>query len=358
MDKSTVTEPQIVPPNLTERRRHILNIVVQEFVHTAQPVGSQTIAKNYDLGVSPATIRNDLAYLEQEGLLTHPHTSAGRVPTDAGYRYFVQYLLTDAELPPEERQAIRVQFRQARQELDQWLNLSTAILARTSQGAALATAPRATKSYYKHLELVGIQDTKVLLVLVLQDGTVKQQLLDLDQAMEQSELSRISNELNDHLVHADATAITEARSNFSPFAKQVATLVAEIIEQLDHQFSEQIYRDGLVQVLEAPEFSGSDHARKIVRVFEQRSLLEQVLGDYSAGSSYRRNEIHVMISGEGRYSDLQDISLVIGRYGILDQATGVVGVIGPLRMPYGRTISAVRYISTLMSEMVEDMYAG
>lgn len=357
-DVQALIDNTFIKHDLTERRRHILNIVIQEYVQTAQPVGSQTIAQKYDLGVSSATIRNDLAYLEQEGLLTHPHTSAGRVPTDAGYRFFVQHLLIDAELPSEERKAIRIQFRQARQELDQWLNMSTAILARTSQGAAIATAPRAAKSYYKHLELVGIQDTKVLLVLVLQDGTVKQQLLDLDQPMEQAELSRVSNELNDRLAHADAATIAEVSDSLSPLAKQVATLIITMIEQLDSQFSEQIYRDGLVQVLEAPEFSGSDHLRKIVRVFEQRSLLEQILGEFYAGNSYRQNDIHVMISGEGKYSDLQDISLVIGRYGILDQATGVVGVVGPLRMPYGRTISAVRFISMLMSEMVEDMYAG
>jgi heat-inducible transcriptional repressor len=343
---------------LSERRRYVLRIVIQEYVQHAQPVGSNTIAQNYDLGVSSATIRNDLAYLEQEGLLTHPHTSAGRIPTDAGYRYFVQHMLIDAELPSEERSEIRVQFRQARQELDQWLRLSTAILARASQSAAIATAPRAAKHLYKHLELVGIHDTKVLLVLVLQDGTVKQQLLDLDQPMEQPALSRVSNELNDQLAHATVDSIPAACDGLSPFAQQVALLVTEIIEQLDNQFSTQIYRDGLVQVLEAPEFAGGEDVRKIVRVFEQRSLLEQVLGDYLAGNTYSGNEIQVMIAGEGRYSDLQDISLVIGRYGVHNQATGMVGVVGPLRMPYGRTISAVRFVSRVMSEMVEELYTG
>jgi heat-inducible transcriptional repressor len=343
---------------LSERRRYILSIVIQEYVQNAQPVGSKVIAERYDLGVSSATIRNDLAYLEQEGLLTHPHTSAGRVPTDEGYRYFVQHMLNDAELPSEERSAIRVQFRQVRQELDQWLRLSTAVLARTSQSAAIATAPRAIKHHYKHLELVGIQDTKVLLVLVLQDGTVKQQMLDLDQPMEQSALSRASNELNDKLAHADAETIGSTCGSLSPFAQQVAILVQEIIERLDSQFSSEIYRDGLVQVLEAPEFVGGEDVRKIVRVFEQRSLLEQILGEYFAGNPRGDNEIRVMIAGEGRYADLQDISLVIGRYGVQNQTSGVLGVVGPLRMPYGRTISAVRFVARVMSEMVEEMYAG
>lgn len=338
---------------LAERRRRILNIVIQEYVQTAQPVGSGTIAQNYDLGVSPATIRNDLAFLEEEGLLTHPHTSAGRIPTDAGYRYFVQHLLTESELPHDERRAIRSQFQQARQELDQWLRLSTSVLARTSQSAALATAPRAARSHFKHLELVGIHDTKVLLVLVLQDGTVKQQLLDLDQPMEQRELSLASNELNEELARADAEAITTKAVLLAPFARQVALLISEVMERIDNHISGQIYRDGLVQILEAPDFAGGEHVRKIVRVFEQRTLLEQVLGEYPDNAT----GIQVMIAGEGRYAELQDISLVIGRYGVSDRATGVVGVIGPLRMPYGRTISAVRFVSGLMSEMVEDIYA-
>lgn len=341
---------------LTERRRRVLNIVIQEYVQNAQPVGSNTIIQNYDLGVSAATVRNDLAYLEQQGLLTHPHTSAGRVPTDTGYRFFVQFLLTDSELPAEERKAIRVQFQQARQELDQWLRVSTAVLARTSQSAALATAPRGARSRYKHLELVGIHDTKVLLVLVLQDGTVKQQLLDLDEPMEQRELSLVSNELNDLFARADVNAITAIYGRLTPFAHQVAILISEIMERIDNQLSGQIYRDGLAQVLEAPEFAGGEDVRKIVRVFEQRSLLEQILGDYHNDNT-EPNNIQVFIAGEGRYADLQDISLVIGRYGITDRATGVIGVVGPLRMPYGRTISAVRFVSGLMSEMVEDMYA-
>jgi heat-inducible transcriptional repressor len=346
-------QPMRVSDGLAERRRRILNIVIQEFVQTAQPVGSGAIAQNYDLGVSTATIRNDLAYLEEEGLLTHPHTSAGRIPTDAGYRYFVQHLLTESELPHEERRAIRVQFKQARQELDQWLRLSTSVLARTSQSAALATAPRSAQSHFKHLELVGIHDTKVLLVLVLQDGGVKQQLLDLDKAMEQSELSQVSNELNDLLTRANAETIATQSTGLSPFAAQVAVLISEIMAHIDNHMSGQIYRDGLVQILEAPDFIGADHVRKIVRVFEQHTVLEQILGDYPD----KATDIQVVIAGEGRYAELEDISLVIGRYGLSDRATGVVGVIGPMRMPYGRTISAVRFVSGLMSEMVEDMYA-
>ncbi len=193
---------------LTDRQRQVLRIVIQEYVETAQPVGSAAIVSEYDLGVSPATIRNDLAALEKLGLLTHPHTSAGRVPTELGFRFFVRHLLAEPALLPVEQEVIRTQFREARQEVDQWLRISTAVLARASHGAALATAPRSARCRFKHMELVHIHSTKVLLVLVLQEGAVKQQLLDINEEIDQGELSRISNELNDHLQGCDASAIT------------------------------------------------------------------------------------------------------------------------------------------------------
>jgi heat-inducible transcriptional repressor len=326
--------------------------VIQEYAKSAQPVGSHVIAQHYDLGVSSATIRNDLAALEREGLLTHPHTSAGRVPTDSGYRYFVQHLLSEAELSSAERSDIRVQFSQARQELDQWLRLSTSVLARTTQAAALATAPRTNVSRFKHLELVAIHGIKVLLILVLQEGAVKQQLLDLDQPMEQSELSRTSNELNAHLVGLSARAVGEKVVGLSPFARQVGMLVVDLIASMDRQSSGQIYRDGLMQILEAPEFAEGDNARRIVQVFEGQSVIEQVADQYGG-----MEDIHVVISGDGRFAELRDISLVLSRYGVMDQATGLLGVVGPRRMLYGRTMGAVRFVAALMSEIVEEIYS-
>jgi len=346
--------------SITERRQHILRIVVQEYVSTAQPVSSNSIANQHGLGVSAATIRNDLAALEQEGLLTHPHTSAGRIPTDAGYRFFVRHLLADAELPSAERKIIRMEFNQADQELDQWLRLSTAVLARASQSAALATAPRATQCRFKHMELVQIHDEKVLLVLVLEAGMVKQQVLDLDQPIAQTELSKISNQLNVELAGQDGIAIytlhagvkeAEELNSSDLLIRQIAVLIADVMERIDRQTGGQIYRDGLVQILEAPEFAFGENVRRIVRVFEQRSLLDQIVDEYGD-----EQDVQVVIAGNGRFSELEDISLIISSYGVSNHATGILGVVGPVRMPYGRTISAVRFVSSLMSELVGDIY--
>lgn len=336
---------------LTDRQRQVLRIVIQEYVETAQPVGSAKIVGEYDLGVSPATIRNELAALEKLGLLTHPHTSAGRVPTELGFRFFVRHLLTEPALLPVEQEAIRREFQAARREVDQWLRVSTAVLARASHGAALATAPRAARCRFKHMELVHIHSTKVLLVLVLQEGAVKQQLLDINEEIDQGELSRISNELNAHLQGCDAAAIAAHAATLSPFSRQVAMLVMDAMQRLDDQGSGPVFRDGLADMLRLPEFAEGENVRKIVQVLEQPLLLEQIADQY-----VRRNAVHVVISGDGRFDELRNVSIVLTRYGTAERISGLLGVIGPVRMWYDRSIGAVRFVSDLMSEMVEDIY--
>jgi heat-inducible transcriptional repressor len=338
--------------SISERQREVLRIVIQEFVQTAQPVGSAGIVGRHDLGVSPATIRNDLAALERMGLLTHPHTSAGRVPTDLGYRFFVHYLLASLDLAPEEQMAIRRQFHYALPEVDQWLRTSTAVLAKTVLSAAVATAPRATRCTFKHMELVHIQGTKVLLVLVLQEGAVKQQLLDVNQPIEQDELSRISNELNDQLVGLDSSGVAVVATRLTPFAAQVAGLAAETMRRIEQYAGGVIFRDGLAEVLSTPEFAEGENARRIVRVLEEPGLIEQIAAGLPGDA------VHVVIAGDGRYDELRDVSLVLSRYGVGDRVSGLLGVIGPVRMRYGRTIGAVRFVSDLVSEKLEEIYGG
>jgi heat-inducible transcriptional repressor len=348
-----MNDEQLSIDSISERQREVLRIVVQEFVQTAQPVGSAGIVGRYDLGVSPATIRNDLAALERMGLLTHPHTSAGRVPTDLGYRFFVHYLLANLELTPEEQALIRRQFHHVPAEVDQWLRTSASVLARTSHSAAVATAPRTIHCTFKHVELVHIQGTKVLLVLVLQEGAVKQQLLDLDQPMEQNELSRTSNELNDQLAGLDSSGITTHVSKLTPFAQQVAKLAVAAMRRIEQHEGGLIFRDGLAEVLSAPEFAESEYARRVVRVLEEPGLIEQIAEELPGSDT-----VHVMIAGDGRYAELRDVSLVLSRYGVSDRVSGLLGVVGPVRMRYGQTIGAVRFVSDIMSEKLEGMYGG
>lgn len=340
---------------MTPRRQAVLGLVIRSYIEKGQPIGSKAFVQGYGLDISPATIRNEMAALEEMGYLTHPHTSAGRVPTEQGYRYFVQHLLGDTELPLAEQHMIRHQFHQARMELDQWLSLAVAVLAHTTRKAALATPPRAPESRFKHLELISLRDTLVLMVLVLQGGTIKQQLLNLEQPLEQEVLSRISNQLNERLAGLTAERISGMLDALEVFPQQIAVLVQQILRAVDQQASNQVYRDGLANILDEPEFAEAGQVRQMVQALEGPELVNMVT---TATQPLEVGGVQVLIGGEGRWHELAELSLVLSRYGVAGGASGLLGVVGPTRMTYDRTIGAVRYVSRLMSDLVSSCFNG
>ena len=337
---------------MTERRQMLLALAIKEYVKKAQPVGSETLAR-LDLGISPATIRNELAALEEEGFLTHPHTSAGRVPTEKGYRYFVETLMDNLELSADEQQMIRHQFHQVTLDVEQWMRLSAAVLAHTSNMAALVTAPSAQQTRFKHVELIAISETVAMMVLVLQAGTVKQQMLYSTDLLEQDELRRVANQLNEKFVGRTAADIKNLSRNLSGFRLTVAQRVQQIIEQMDHRTSREIYRDGLLDILRQPEFVGVDKMQQLLEVLEQRTMLEELLQSLAPAHG-----VQVVIGSEGGREELNDYSLVMARYGIEGEASGVIGVIGPMRMQYSRAVSAVRYVSVMLDDLMMRFYSG
>lgn len=338
--------------DLTPRRQAILGIVMREYIATATPVGSRTIAQRYGLGISPATIRNEMAYLEEAGYLTHPHTSAGRVPTVKGYRYFVERLMEEVELPLAEQRTIRHQFHQAGMELEEWVRLSAAVLAHTAQAAALVTAPRAPLCRFKRLELISLHDPLALLILVLQDGTVKQQMLTVAQPIAQEEMSRIANKLNDLLDGLSRHEVPHAVPPLSALEEQVVEHVVDLMGQVDRLIRHEIYRYGLPHVLREPEFAEAERAQQVIRMVEQSDLLETVLCQVALS----RRGVQIVIGGQGHWEDLRDYSLVLARYGVVEQAMGVLGIMGPIRMPYERAVSTVRYVADLMSDLLQQRY--
>lgn len=343
---------------LTPRQQTILGLTVREYVRSASPVSSQSLVDHYGLPVSSATVRNELARLEETGHLTHPHTSAGRVPTHEGYRYFVERLLGEVELPLRERLTIVHQFHQARHNLEQWMPLAASTLAHTAQGAALVTAPQSEKARYKHLQLISTQGVGVLLVLVLQGGMVKQRMLTLAEPLTQGELAEVSERLN--RLYGGLTAkeieedLQERNTALSEFEVDVARLVSEIVHRIDTGSAGPIYSDGLSEVLRHPEFSEAENAQQIVRVMEERSLLRTVMEE---ALSPDVGNVRVLVGGEGQWEQLRACSLVLARYGVSDFSTGALGVVGPTRMLYGRAISAVRFVAEVLSELVHETYA-
>jgi heat-inducible transcriptional repressor len=350
-------------PKLTSRQQLILGLVVREYISSetesedggrkVQPVGSKVLVERYKLDVSSATIRNELAKLEEYGYLMHPHTSAGRIPTDSGYRYFVEWLMGDDELPIEERRTIDHQFHQARLDLEQWMQLASSVLARTSGSVAIISAPHSTQARCKHLQLISTQGRLVLLVLVLQDGTVKQEMLTLADPLSQSELDEVSTRLNELLNNRGAEELKAMQANLPALEGDVLTRVIEILNRTDQWAAADMFRDGLSELMRKPEFEDRESAEGLLKVFEERSLLEDVMG---TALNPAVNGVQVVIGSEGRWAELRDCSLVLARYGVPDRASGALGVVGPTRMPYGRTISAVRYVSVLMTNLISEIF--
>ncbi|MGB9724174.1 MAG: heat-inducible transcriptional repressor HrcA [Chloroflexia bacterium] len=344
----------VVPkvPRLTARRELILKLVIQEYVRTALPVASETLVQNYALGVSSATVRNDLAALEELGLLYHPHTSAGRVPTDQGYRYFVEHLMEWHPLPAEEQRMVRHQFYQVRTDVEEWVRLAASALARLSRSAAVVTPARSFRSRFKHLELLSVHDTRVLLVLIFQDGTIRQHMLTLSEAVSQEELSRMAGRMNACLAGLDASEVAgQVGEEWSVLERQILNLVVSTMQQLDRWEWEEVVRDGALETLEQPEFASADQARRFLEILEQGRFLLEMLAQ-----ALQRSGIQVIIGGESQREEMRDYSLILSRYGLAGRQEGVLGVLGPTRMPYPRSISAVRFIARTLSELLAELH--
>jgi heat-inducible transcriptional repressor len=300
------------------------------------------------LQVSSATVRNELAVLDDLGYLQQLHTSAGRIPTEKGYRYFVQRLVGEFELPLDERQMIRHQFHQTRLELDQWMRLAAAVLAHTSHSASIVTAPQPTAFRYRHVQLISTQGRLVLMILVLVGGQVQQQMLTLAEPVTQTRLSSVAAKLNGRYENADYDEIQSRQYQHDDALEQdVLRLVLDGMARASRRGISDIYRDGLANIIE------DEGTRQAVRVLEEGAFLASVLTETLDPDS---RGVQVVIGGEGRWEELRDCTMILARYGAIGQLTGAVAVLGPTRMAYGRNISAVRYVAELMSGLVSDYY--
>jgi heat-inducible transcriptional repressor len=340
---------------LTERQKLILALIIHTYVETAQPVGSKTLIERYKLETSSATIRNDMVELTEAGYLRQPYTSAGRVPTEEGYRYFVRQLMGQTELPMNTRRTIAHQFYQAGRDVNRWMRLAASVLAHQSQGASLVTSPRPESARFKHLSLISTHGRQVLMVMVWSGGQVRQQMLTLAEPVSQEQLSTAAGHINLVCEGLDAEAIESLSGQFDALEQDVLKLIREELERMKQVVSGEVYRDGLTNVLSEPEFAESESARKALRVLEERSMLEDLLSRTVLTSGM--DEVQVLIGGEGTWEDLRDCSMVLARYGAPGLITGALGVLGPTRMAYGHTVSTVRFVSGLLSDLVIEMLA-
>lgn len=295
-----------------------------------------------------------MAALARAGLLEQPHTSAGRVPTEEGYRYFVQRLVRDEGMQPDEQHLISHQFHQARAEVDQWSRLAASVLAQHTRGASLVTAPHSEQACFKHLELIATRGRQVLMVLVLQGGEVRQQMLTFPEPLTQAQLTASASRINAICENLSADAVKAQTVRLEPMDADVIDIVVVAMRRADDFVSGEVYLDGLQNVLSQPEFNESDSVRPALRLLEERSFLDEFLSRVLAPQI---GGVQVVIAGEGNWEELQACSVVLARYGVEDVATGALGVLGPTRMAYGRAIGAVRFVAGLLTSLVYDTYA-
>lgn len=337
---------------LTDRQQRILKLLVQEYVETGRPVGSKTLAEHYPTSVSSATIRNEMAALEEIGFVQQPHTSGGRVPTDRGYRYFVHHLMGRAELSSGDQVMIRHQFRQVEAQLDSWVDFAAAVLAETAGNVSVVTAPRTLVARLRHFELISLQPRLVLVILVTQESAVRQMLLHLSRDAEQGELSRMADVLGPMLRGMNGSEVLAHIAGADDLAAAVLAQIANGLNALDSVEHTQVRHSGLENILSQPEFSGAE-GQNVVELLRGSSLLGALLPQLT-----RAQGVQVFIGDENPADSLRRFGVVMATYGIAGEVTGVLGVLGPTRMSYWRSISSVRYMARLMSDLMVDLYSA
>ena len=342
--------------NLDERQKIILALVIRDYIDHAQPVGSKTLVDKYGLNFSPATVRNEMVALTEVGFLHQPHTSAGRVPTEEGYRYFVRQLMGRTDLTPQTKRMITHQFYQAGRDIDHWLRLAASILAHQSQAASIVTAPFPEKARFQHIEMISTIGRQVLMVLVLSGGDVRQQVLTLAEPVAQDVLSTTAAQLNQFCQGMDKREIASMVPNMEALEQDLLNLIVEEMDRSSAILDGEVYRDGMTNVLAEPEFAEVELARRALKVFEERTFLQDLLTSTILTSNV--GGIQVLIGGEGNWEELRECSVILGRYGVPGLATGTLGILGPIRMSYGHSISTVRFVADLLSNLVVELNVG
>ncbi|MDY6893639.1 MAG: heat-inducible transcriptional repressor HrcA [Chloroflexota bacterium] len=335
---------------LTQRKEYILSIIIAEYIHTGLPVSSDTVARK-GLGVSSATIRNDMNELEEFGYLSQPHTSAGRIPSDKGYRHYIGSLMGDARLSLADQFMIRHQFHQVRREVEQWTHLAAAILSSMVHNVAIVTLPKPYEPRLKHVELVSLQEFLALLILILKEARLKQHVLTLENATTQEELSTIAQKINSAFSGLNSSEISTNDMQFSVTEEQIVKSVIQLLQSEEEEPYEDPYIDGLRHILNQPEFSSNNKLAAVIELFEQKRLLKSLLPQVLT-----EDGVQVFIGGENEQDIMRDFSVIISKYGIPGEVSGAIGVIGPTRIQYNRAIPTVYFLSSVMSELLSELY--
>lgn len=342
---------------LTERQKDILRTVVEAHLEDGRPVGSKAIAEQLADHWSPSTIRNELAVLEREGFLTHPHTSAGRVPTEAGYRFHAESLLEDAERLPAPIRRSELELSALRREVDDAMRQATATLSRVTDLAALATLPPVHAATIHRVEALPLGPQSVIVIVITSTGGVVKRVFDFSREIDRGLVEWASAYLNERLAGMGLGARMLAGRLTDPgldareqeFVKRLSPVFLE----LEGAAESSVYLDGAARLLTEERAAELPRIDELMRALERRASLLAMLS-----SVLDRNSVYMWIGGENPHPELRSVSVIGANYGLGYRNLGAVGVIGPLRMDYARAITSVREAAAALSGYFESVYEG
>jgi heat-inducible transcriptional repressor len=341
--------------DLEERNRKVLQAVIDSYIATGIPVGSHVLAKRYDFGVSSATLRNIMAELEEMGYLTHPHTSAGRIPTDWGYRYYIDSLISIRNDADDIEDHLRQTPPPHSGDLHELMAEASQFLAALSRCVAVVIAPTEPEGKYKHVEFVRLRGRQVLIIFVTSTGIVQNKLIELDESIHQHDLNTFSVYLDEELVHH---TLTQIRQRLIEKMNEEKRLFLRLMEQtyrasqeVQERDIEKVYIGGASQILESPEFANVERMRSLFKALEDKYKLLRLLD-----RSVSAEGIKVFIGSENPYYEMQGCSLVVSNYKAGESIIGTLGVIGPTRMKYRQVIHIVDYTAKLVGRLLGERF--
>lgn len=339
---------------LNQRNRTILDAIVRDYIETAEPVGSRAISKRSDIHLSPATIRNIMSDLEDIGLITQPHVSAGRVPTENGLRFYVNSILELRPLADSEKRRIENYLLESSQEVEELLKTTSKMLAVVTEQAAIVSRPKSSVTVFKHIEFIRLRENLVLMVLVTQAGLVQNKLIEIEDNLSQVELDRLTQYLNellcdltlDQLKQRVLEEMKKDKDNFD-------ALLSRALEISNQAFQEEsigeVYIEGRTNLMQYPEFSQIKILRDLFRAFEEKNILIRLLE-----KSINAIGIQIFIGSETQINEMEGCSVITAAYTKGEYPIGTLGVIGPTRMNYDRVIPIVDYTARVISRILEN----
>ncbi|HHW01534.1 MAG TPA: heat-inducible transcription repressor HrcA [Thermoanaerobacterales bacterium] len=341
---------------LDERKMKILSAIIDDYIATAEPIGSRTIARKYHIGISPATIRNEMADLEELGYLSQPHTSAGRIPSNKGYRFYVDFLMPARKLEEYEQSFIKRLLKKRAKELEDLIEEAGKVISKLTSYTAIILGPQLESSRLKHVQIIRLEEKKGLMIIVTSYCTVTHHIIEIPQNLTDSDLQRISNALNSNLSGKALEEITpeimnSIKDDMIEYDSVLNVLLDLLMENLDDtKESNKVYSTGSSKMLEFPEFRDVERARNFLALMEQHDLITKALKNYC-----KPNSITVTIGNENPWNEFQDLSIVTTGFFVENKNLGICGIIGPTRMEYSRVFSILEKVSDYLSKAIASL---